>query len=354
MAINPVNINQLNNVDLNQTNQTSRQQNNVVGNNQVNTSVNDSRIGNNAFQADLTKAALNKSVQPNEPNTAAPNTIASRTSFEPIKKEDNKAAADFVRKNRAYIQAAAKQYNVAPELIGNILFQEKRNAGAADRTQDAFANDWLKQRAEGKTTLSLEAFRDKYKENRFDFGRQAALKSTVDKTSFGSAQMQLGLVKELIGKGLVKTPNGVSGVNIPSPQEWSKLSADEKNEKALSLLMNDKMTPYLVGARAKQTVDHWKAKGGTDISNPNVTNRNDIGNTNHYRILTQLYSVGLEGKSGVGKGDELRKYKDINESGQDAVTNLPVTIKALYTDEPFYGFEKTKLPKENGGIYPNN
>jgi hypothetical protein len=352
MAVNPVNINQVNNLDLNQTNQTSTQENKVTANNQVNTSVNDSRIGNNAFQAGLAKANLNKSVQTNETNAAAPITIASRTVFEPIKKEDNKAAADFVRTNRAYIQAAAKQYNVAPEVIGNILFQEKRNAGSADRTQDAFANDWLKQRAEGKTNLSLEAYRNKYKE--FDPGREAALKSTVDNTSFGSAQMQLGLVKELIGKGLVKTPNGVSGVNIPSPQEWSKLSADEKNKIGLSLLMNDKMTPYLVGARAKQTVDHWKAKGGTDISNPNVTNRNDIGDTNHYRMLTQLYSVGLEGKKGVGKGDELRKYKDINESGQDAVTNLPVTIKALYTDEPFYGFDGTKLPKQNGGIYPNN
>jgi hypothetical protein len=352
MAINPVNVNQLNNLDLNQNNQISTQQNKVTANNQVNTSVNDSKIGNNSFQADLTKAALSKSVQTNETNTAAPNTIASRTSFEPIKKEDNKAAADFVRKNRAYIQAAAKQYNVAPELIGNILFQEKRNAGSADRTQDAFANDWLKQRAEGKTTLSFEAFRSKYKE--FNIGREAALKSPVNAMSFGSAQMQLGLAKELIGNGLLKAPNGVSGVNIPSPQEWSKLSADEKDKTALNILLNDKMTPYLVGARAKQTIDHWKAKGGTDISNPNVTNRNDIGNTNHYRVLTQLYSVGLEGKSGVGKGDELRKYKDINESGQDAVTNLPVTIKALYTDEQFYGFDGTKLPKENGGIYPNN
>jgi hypothetical protein len=347
-----VKVEQSNNIFFQENIQVSKKLNENIDTNQANATVNDSKVGNDAFQANLTKATLNNSIRSNETNVTTPTIIASRTWFEPIKKEDNKAAAEFVRQNRAYIQDAAKQYNVAPEVIGNILFQEKRNAGSADRTQNEFAKEWLEKRASGKTTLSLEAYRNKYKE--FNPSREAALKSSVDKTSFGSSQMQLGLVKELIGNGLLKTPNGVSGVNVPSVQEWSKLSNDEKNKIGLSLLLNDKVTPYLVAARNRQTIDHWKAKNGTDISNPtNITNRNDIGNTNHYRILTQLYSVGLEGKNGVGKGDSLRKYKDINQSGQEAVTNLPVTIKALYTDDPFYGFDDKKLPKENGGIYPN-
>jgi hypothetical protein len=62
MAINPVNIKQVNNLDLNQTNQISTQQNKVVGNNQVNTSVNDSRIGNDTFQANLLKSNIERTI----------------------------------------------------------------------------------------------------------------------------------------------------------------------------------------------------------------------------------------------------------------------------------------------------
>jgi hypothetical protein len=62
MAVNPVNTNQLNNLDLSQTNQTSTQENKVTANNEVNTTVNDSRIGNNAFQANLTRANLNEAI----------------------------------------------------------------------------------------------------------------------------------------------------------------------------------------------------------------------------------------------------------------------------------------------------
>jgi hypothetical protein len=239
-------------------------------------------------------------------------------------------------------------------VVGNILFEEKRHAGVVDKVQDNFAQSWLKDSSSGKTTLSLESYKSKYKE--FNAGRELALNNSPNKTSFGSAQMQLGLAKELIGKGLLKTPNGVSDAQVPSQREWSKLSGDEKDKAALKLLLNDKATPYLVAARNRQTVDHWSQQGGTDLSNPtNLASRNDVVSTNHYRILTQLYSTGLTANGNSGKvstSPELRKFEQVNLSGMHAITNFPITIKALYSKDAIAGFQGEFLPKADGGLYP--
>jgi hypothetical protein len=288
-----------------------------------------------------------------KPTQGSPAIYASKLGpAEPVTKADNKLAVDFVRSNKNYIQAAAKQYDVAPEVVGNILFEEKRHAGIVDKVQDNFARAWLKDSSAGKTTLSLEDYKSKYKE--FNIGREIALKSAPNNTSFGSAQMQLATVKDLIGSGHLKAPNGVADVNVPNKQEWAKLSADDKNKVSLNLLLSDKATPYLVAARNRQTIEHWSQKNGTDLSNPtNLPNRKLVVDTNHYRILTQLYSVGLDVKGKVSAESDLRKFNQVNESGQHAITNFPVTVQALYSKSAAPSFEGEWLPARDGGLYPD-
>lgn len=281
----------------------------------------------------------------NSPAVTNDRLIASRIPvFEPVRAGDNKQAAEFVRNQRSYIFDAARQYNVAPEVIGAVLFEESRHAGALDRRQDAAARAWVQ--SDPRTASGQKAFQNWL----------VASNLNTDRTSYGQAQMQLRTAKHLIDSGTLKTPNGVSGVTIPTQTEWRAMSPEDQDRFALGLLVDNRMTPYLVGARARDTINYWKANGGADLEDPTALQEgNSVVNTNHYRILTQLYSTGRTGRGSdtgpVASSDNtLRRFDKVNESGQHAIANFPLIEKALYSNEPFYGFDGELLPVENGGL----
>jgi hypothetical protein len=326
MAINPVNINQLNNVDLNQTNQTSRQQNNVVGDNQVNTSVNDSRIGNNAFQADLAKTSLNKAL----PNT---NLVAKNGAVED-KVEDmasfrNKDAASFIRNQRNAINASAARNGVQPETLAAIMFQENRYYGLDDTYQDAAAKDWV--RLEGKG-IAAAGF----------YGQLVATgKGNFEANTFGKAQIRLDNLKKIISEGRLS--------NLISPQDWNKMDNTQKSVAALKLVLNDNNTADIVGAWAGKVKQDWTQRGGSNLIN---TPRGE------YKLLTSIYSQYSPGSSKVNSNPNLShnpyssNNSSINKSGRDAISNYGVIWKALNTNENITGFQSSRLP-ENLRYNPN-
>lgn len=156
-------------------------------------------------------------------------------------------------------QFAKPEKGITPELIAAVLKYEKDHRDFTDGVADLEARfimwyeGWVEdlEVALLNTTLGLAG-------------------ESFDKISFGAAQMNPEVVRELVEKGY-----------ISKPDNWD----DDQRDAILTVLLDESKAPMLVAARLEQIYDHWLA-GGVDISN-----RPDV--------LGNLYGMGLEGKKGV-------------------------------------------------------
>ncbi|NOY28535.1 MAG: hypothetical protein GXP62_21980 [Oligoflexia bacterium] len=130
---------------------------------------------------------------------------------------------------------------VSPEMIAAILADENHRRDTRDAVQDVEVG------AGGTTT-----------------------EKPVAEQTFGAAQMQPQVVSEFVNGGYLAPPASWTGDEL---------------DRSLEMLTDDAQAPALVAARLQQTVDHRRT-GGVDIGR-----RRDI--------LGTLYSLGLQGSSGV-------------------------------------------------------
>jgi hypothetical protein len=233
--------------------------------------------------------------------------------------ETNKAAADYVRLHRNEIFAAASKYNVEPETVASLLFQEQRFYDDADKSQDAIASDWLN----GKGGAgSFQSYVDS------DFFRKlgAGMLRPVDEVSFGPAQIQLRNAKELIDLGYLDGMVLPNGTTFDRATQWNNLSNDDKDRLALTLLLDPSKSVELTAAWNRYTIDDWVARGG----DPRVETDPQV----QYSVLNQLYSFYDPGTSRANP-NPTTSYQDMSTPGQDAVSNFSVIWKALYTNDAF-------------------
>lgn len=144
---------------------------------------------------------------------------------------------------------------ITPELIAAVLEYERTHRNVTDGVQDALAK--LIMRHEGK----LEEMEAKI---------FAMFGQSFETISFGPAQMNPEVVRELVINGY-----------IAKPEKWG---TDQRDE-ILNLLLDEKKAPELVSARLEQIYDHW-IQEKVDISG-----RSDV--------LGNLYGIGLEGSQGI-------------------------------------------------------
>lgn len=226
-------------------------------------------------------------------------------------RDDNTRALEVVQSSSPQIRDAANQYNVAPEVVSAILFEEARRYGADDVVQDA----------------SLRAT--------LNFG---------DGT-YGRAQMNSQTLEGLIQGGYLDgSKHTINGFNLMSRSDYNALSGVQQAKYAQELLQSDAAAPYLIAAYSRQTIDTYKAQLPSIAQQP--LNGNSVRDTNHYRILTQVYSTGpgqiqagIDRRITEGRDpNELRRYADLNARGIQAVSNYFAISDAYYgAIRPFSG-----------------
>lgn len=148
---------------------------------------------------------------------------------------------------------------ITPELIAAVLEYERTHRNIIDGIGDIEAKFimWYEGKLEDTEVFLLNK-------------TLAMFGQSFETISFGPAQMNPEVVKELITKGY-----------IAKPENWD---TDQRDE-ILNLLLDEKKAPELVSARLEQIYDHWIQRE-VDISS-----RSDV--------LGNLYGIGLEGPRGI-------------------------------------------------------
>ena len=185
-------------------------------------------------------------------------------------------------------KASKAEKGITPELIAAVLEYEKEHRGFEDTIEDI----------EAKLILWYEGKLEDFEISAFN--KYLATKGqSLDTISFGPAQMNPEVVKDLVNNGY-----------IPKPENWDT----DQTDVILKMLLDKQQAPALVSARLEQIYDHWQ-DGGVDLSD-----RPDV--------LGNLYGIGLEGNQGI--------HADLNENqgprGEDIekiVVRLENTTKVM-------------------------
>jgi len=159
---------------------------------------------------------------------------------------------------RAQIRAAAAARNVDEALVAAILMDELNRRGPEDAIQDA----------EARFLIGYEGVFERVENTLWD---AIPGMDSIQDTSFGSAQMNPSTLTDM-----------VNGGHFDKPADWDTDRLDSQ----LRTLLNDNLAPALIAGRARQIIEHWKNNGGADL-------------TNRPEIIGTLYSIGLQGRSGV-------------------------------------------------------
>ena len=157
---------------------------------------------------------------------------------------------------RTELILAGKQYQVPAGLVAAVLVDEIQRYNLIDRLQDMVARALVN--GKGRPRQILARLWEKLSGE------------TLAGQSFGLAQMNLGVLRQLVESGRVQVPEG-----------WHT----EDLNALLEMLLDERKSPFLIAARLRQIIDYWQV-GGVDLSM-----RPDI--------LGTLYSIGLEGVRGV-------------------------------------------------------
>jgi hypothetical protein len=227
-------------------------------------------------------------------------------------REDNSRALQIVVDQRNQITDAANEYNVSPQVMSAILFEEARRYGADDSLQDAALN----------TTLN--------------FGTG----------TYGRAQMSGETLRGLLAGGYLDgAKHSIDGFNLRTQAEYNSMRPVQQAAYERDLLLSNAAAPHLIAAYSRQTIDNFKGRLPSIEQQP--LNGRSVRDTNHYRILTQVYSTGagvLEG-SIESRGDSLRRYANMNARGIQAVSNFTPISEAYYgVVTPFQGAQYNTTP----------
>ncbi len=153
---------------------------------------------------------------------------------------------------RADVLAAARHHRVSAGLVAAILADEIARHDGWDRLQERIARVIM--RLSGWPRRMVVWF------------VEALSHEPLETQSFGLAQMNLGVLRELAQAGLVDIQ-------------------DETLNTLLGILLDEHQSPWLVAARLRQTIDCWAAEG------VDIADRVDI--------LGTLYSMGVSGPRGI-------------------------------------------------------
>jgi hypothetical protein len=179
----------------------------------------------------------------------------------------------FVYGLRAEINAAGTS-DVSPGLIAAVLANENHLRDAWDSVQDV----------EAQFIIWYEGLMEDFEVAAWG----TVTGKPVQEQTFGAAQAQPQVVEELVNGGYITPPAGWTGNELDC---------------SLEMLIDDTQAPMIVAGRLQQTVDHWRS-GGMDIGG-----RADI--------LGTLYSIGLQGSSGVHDAPQP------NERGTAIANSIP-------------------------------
>jgi hypothetical protein len=227
-------------------------------------------------------------------------------------REDNSRALQIVVDQRNQITDAANEYNVSPQVISAILFEEARRYGADDSAQDAALNATL------------------------NFGSG----------TYGRAQMSGETLRGLLAGGYLDgAKHSIDGFNLKTQAEYNSMRPVQQAAYERDLLLSNAAAPHLIAAYSRQTIDNFKSR--LPSIEQQALNGRSVRDTNHYRILTQVYSTGsgvLEG-SIASRGDSLRRYANMNARGIQAVSNFTPISEAYYgVVTPFQGAQYNATP----------
>ncbi|NJK63399.1 MAG: hypothetical protein HC921_12580 [Synechococcaceae cyanobacterium SM2_3_1] len=179
----------------------------------------------------------------------------------------------FIYQYRDQILDAANSQSdrIPPELIAAILNDELTRRQFDDDVQDRLARAMIN--SEGAN------------EESFVTVIETLARKPISEISFGPAQMQQGLVVELIETGYIRQPD-----------DWD----EDQLDASLRLLESPTFSPYLVSAFLQQIIDFWREGGdcpGYEFSNGTpmmIGERSDL--------LATLYHLGKCGNRGVHPG----------------------------------------------------
>jgi hypothetical protein len=232
--------------------------------------------------------------------------------------EQNRSALETIRDQRPAIDGAAKAYGIAPEVISAIYFEESRRYDSTDASQDA--------------ALRITS-------------------STIGKNwTHGPSQMSPNTLTNLLDKGWLDGSRlDIPGFKLKTQSEYNQLSAGQKNDYKKDLLLSREAAPHLIAAYSAQTVSSFKGRLPSIAQQP--LNGQSVRDTNHYRILTQVYSTGTGrlNDSINMRGDALRRYTNTNQRGIQAVSNYTPITEAYYgAVNPFKDAQYNKFPGGRG------
>jgi hypothetical protein len=217
--------------------------------------------------------------------------------------ERNTAALNVVKDSSYHIKEAAKRYNVSPELVASILFEENRRYDTQDAKDDKEAQENINAKREGNWDKSL-----------------------------GRAQMQVKGVEELLRKDYLDPkasyfPGSViDRASVPTKEAYEKMNNQQRYEVCTKLLLNDKAAPYLIAAKSEFNAKQYANNGGDKrVLNPVSGSTSEVRDSVQFRVLTQLYSTPVPSKP----NETYSLDSKVNYRGLDAYYNLDTVRDAL-------------------------
>ncbi len=180
---------------------------------------------------------------------------------------------EFIYLYRNQILAAANSQRdlIPPELIAAILSDELTRRDSVDDEQDRIAREIIN--GEGVDEEDLVAV------------IETLAGKPISQISFGPAQMQQGLVVELVGDGYIRQPD-----------DWNY----DRLDASLQLLESPEWSPYLVSAYLQKIIDFWR--GGGDCPGREFENGTPMEITGRWSLIASLYHLGECGTRGVHPG----------------------------------------------------
>ncbi|HAH56294.1 MAG TPA: hypothetical protein DCM02_13690 [Flavobacterium sp.] len=177
-------------------------------------------------------------------------------------------------------------------LIAGILLDEIIRRDGNDNTQDSELQKLVKQGTAINSKTEIQAV------------SIIPIHKNILSVSFGKAQMQLGLVVELVENGYLQ-----------KPKDWSEST---KYNIAAKWLLDDSKAPELIAARIENIYEWWKySEVRTKYGNINIEEPVYPDLSNSPGVFGTLYSIGLytqnnkgeeEPKSSFERGEGIARY----------------------------------------------